>query len=77
MGSFSFTASSRALDTIDFNSLSGHIFEGVTAAATGATLTDSQAIFDFAGINKEVVDRINKLFIRYTGGEIFSVTVLR
>ena len=56
------TSSSRALDTIDFNSLSGHIFEGVTAAATGATLTDSQAIFDFAGINKEVVDRINKLF---------------
>ncbi len=62
LASDSATASSRALDTIDFNSLSGHIFEGVTAAATGATLTDSQAIFDFAGINKEVVDRINKLF---------------
>ena len=62
LASDSSSASARALDSIDFNSLSGHIFEGVTAAATGATLTDSQAIFDFAGINKEVVDRINKLF---------------
>jgi hypothetical protein len=55
-------ASARALDSVDFDSLSGHIFEGVTAAATGATLTGSQAVFDFTGINKKIIERINKLF---------------
>jgi hypothetical protein len=62
LGTDAAEASARALDSVDFDSLSGHIFEGVTAAATGATLTGSQAVFDFTGINKKIIERINKLF---------------
>lgn len=52
----------NALKDVDFNSLSGHIFEGVTKSATGATLTETGALFDFVDLDDSIRERINKLF---------------
>jgi hypothetical protein len=62
--------SKNALKDVDFNALSGHIFEGVTKSATGAALTQPGALFDFVDLDDSIRERINKLFTPDVGGAI-------
>jgi len=43
---------SKSTDAVDFDSIEGHLFEGIIAGASGAALSQSEAGWDFKNVNE-------------------------